>query len=167
MKVSVHLFLSILLTLLLNCKAKYSLDGIDTNNAKTFQVNLFENKADLIEPGLENNFTLVLQNLLQNHTKLNLEKSNGDLFYEGEIIDYRISPTTATNINEASQNRLTISVKCHFLNRLSHYEFDKTFSFFYDYPKNSQLVGNLKIEAIKEIFERISQNIFNESLAKW
>jgi Lipopolysaccharide-assembly len=167
MSVAKHLLLSTILIFILNCKAKYAFDGGNTGNAKTFQVDFFKNNADLIEPGLDNNFTLSLQDLLQNQTKLSLEKSNGDLLYEGEITEYKISPTTATTKNEAAQNRLTIAVKCHFSNKLNNDEFEKTFFFFYDYPKNSQLVGNLKNEAIKEIFEHITQDIFNESLAKW
>ena len=43
--------------------------------------------------------------------------SNGDLVYEGEITDYRISPTTATAESTAAQNRLTIAVKIRFFNR--------------------------------------------------
>jgi hypothetical protein len=36
-----------------------------------------------------------------NQTNLNLVKSGGDLVYEGEIVDYRISPMTATADQQA------------------------------------------------------------------
>ena len=45
--------------------------------------------------------------------------------------------------------------------------FEKRFSFYYDYPGNSQLIGSQKETAVDEIFERITQDIFNEALAKW
>lgn len=137
-------------------------------NVKTFQVNRFENNALLVEPGLERDFKLALEDLIQNQTNLNLVTSNGDIVYEGEITDYRISPTTATSENTAAQNRLTISVKIRFYNRKKEDDdLEQTFSFFYDYPGSSQLVGSIKITAQEEIFERITQDIFNATLAKW
>ncbi|MBJ6368052.1 LPS assembly lipoprotein LptE [Snuella sedimenti] len=135
---------------------------------ETFQVNRFENNALLVEPGLERDFKLALEDLLQNQTNLNLVPSNGDLVYEGEITDYRISPTTATSQNTAAQNRLTIAVKIRFFNRKNEEDdLEQTFSFFYDYPGSSQLIGAQKTTAIEEIFERITQDVFNATLAKW
>ena len=46
-------------------------------------------------------------------------------------------------------------------------EFAQRFTFFYDYPGSSQLVGSQKDTAIEEIFERLTQDIFNATLAKW
>ena len=39
--------------------------------------------------------------------------------------------------------------------------------FYYDYPAAQQLTGATLSSTIKVIFERITQDIFNESLAKW
>jgi len=117
---------------------------------------------------LDLQFTNALIDLLQNQTNLSLVKSNGDLVYEGEITQYRISPTTATSSNTAAQNRLTIGVKVHFMDKHDEEaEFDQVFSFFYDYAGSSQLIGGVKDAAFAEIFERITQDIFNASLAKW
>jgi len=49
---------------------------------------------------------------------LNLTGSNGDLLYEGEITEYRITPMTATADQKAAQNRLTISVNVRFSNKI-------------------------------------------------
>ena len=134
----------------------------------TYQVNRFENTALLVEPGLERDFKLALEDLIQNQTNLNLVPSSGDLVYEGEITGYRISPTTATSQNTAAQNRLTITVKLSFFNRKNEEDdLEQSFSFFYDYPGSSQLVGSQKTTAHEEIFERITQDIFNATLAKW
>jgi hypothetical protein len=43
---------------------------------------------------------------------------------------------------------------------------EKRFSFYYDFPGNLQ-VYDIKDAALEEIFERIIQDIFNETLAKW
>ena len=153
---------------IVNSCSVYNFTGTGKINAKTFQVNYFQNNASLIEPGIERTFTQELQNLIQNQTNLNLVPSGGDLLYDGEIVDYRISPTTATADQKASQNRLTITVNVRFSNKNKEADdFEKRFSFFYDYPAADQLIGGKLTEALKVIFERITQDIFNESLAKW
>ena len=152
----------------INSCSVYNFTGTGKIDAKTYQVNYFQNNAPLIEPGIERTFTQKLQNLIQNQTNLNLVNSNGDLIYEGEIVDYRITPTTATADITAAQNRLTITINVRFTNKNKETDnFEKKFSFFYNYSGTDQLVGSKLTEALEEIFERITQDIFNESLAKW
>tara|TARA_R110000868_G_scaffold189316_3_gene432242 strand:- start:168 stop:671 length:504 start_codon:yes stop_codon:yes gene_type:complete len=153
---------------LLNSCGAYNFTGTGKIDASTFQVNFFQNNADLVEPGIDRTFTVQLQDLIQNQTNLNLVKNGGDLTYEGEIVDYRISPMTATADQQASQNRLKIRVNVRFTNKNKETDnFEKTFEFFYDYPAATQLSGASLNVAIEEIFDRITQDIFNESLAKW
>ncbi|HLT34142.1 MAG TPA: LptE family protein, partial [Aquaticitalea sp.] len=161
MKYFKFLFVIALSFMFLGCW-KYSFTGASIPEAtKTFQVNYFQNNAPLIEPGLERDFTLALQDLILNQTSLDLGKSGGDLTYEGEIIEYRISPTTATANNTAAQNRLTITVLLRFYDKNDEdAELEQRFSFFYDYTGSAQLVGSQKETAIAEIFERITQDIF-------
>ncbi len=152
----------------LNSCSVYNFTGTGKIDAKTFQVNYFQNNADLIEPGIERTFTLELQDIIQNQTNLNLVNSSGDLTYDGEIVEYRITPMTATADQRAAQNRLTIAVNVRFSNKNKETDdFEKRFSFYYDYDGNTQLIGSKLTAALDEIFERITQDIFNESLAKW
>ena len=169
MKTNLKIVLFILPLVLWSCSVKYSLTGASISpETKTFQVNYFQNNSTLIEPGIDRDFTNKLIDLLINQTSLDLVKSNGDLLYEGEIVEYRISPTTATANNTAAQNRLTIGVNVRFIDKSDdEAEFEKRFSFYYDYPGSSQLIGSQKDTAIDEIFERITQDVFNASLAKW
>ena len=157
------------LMILQSCSVKYSLTGASISPETTsFQVNYFQNNAPLIEPGIERDFTNKLIDLLINQTSLELVKSNGDLVYEGEIVEYRISPTTATSDNRAAQNRLTVGVNVRFFDiKDPDADFEKRFSFYYDYPASVQLIGSQKDTAMEEIFERITQDVFNASLAKW
>ena len=161
--------LLILILFTTSCSVKYSLTGASISpETKTFQVNYFQNNAPIIEPGIERDFTNKLIDLLINQTSLELVKSNGDLTYEGEIVEYRISPTTATANNRAAQNRLTVGVNIRFYDKNdSEADFEKRFSFYYDYPGNVQLIGGQRDTAHDEIFERITQDVFNASLAKW
>lgn len=153
--------------LLKGCGA-YNFTGAKPIDAKSFQVNYFANNADLIEPGIERTFTLKLQDLIQNQTNLNLTNAGGELLFEGEITEYRITPMTATADQRAAQNRLTISVNVRFSNRKNDADdFEKRFSFFNDFDGNSQLTGSQLTASLDIIFDRITQDIFNEALAKW
>lgn len=160
--------ITLTISFLLNSCGIYNFTGAKPVDAKTFQVNYFQNNAPLIEPGIELKFTRTLQDIIQNQTNLNLVSQGGELIYEGEIVDYRITPMTATADQRAAQNRLTITVMVRFTNRNKEEDnFEKRFSFFYDFDANQQLVGSQLTTALDVIFERITQDVFNESLAKW
>ena len=166
-KIKIFVFL-FSLSLVSGC-GYYKFTGISlTAGTSTYQVNYFQNDAPLIEPGLERTFTNSLADIIQNQTSLQLVTSGGDITYEGEITEYRISPTTATADNTAAQNRLTIGVRLRFYDKNNPDEdLNQQFSFFYDYPGTAQLVGAQKDVAIAEIFERITQDILNATLGKW
>lgn len=165
----IALFLIVSVSLLQGCGV-YSFTGadIDYSSTKTFQVSYFQNNAPIREPGIDRTFTQDLQDLLLNQTSLDLVNNNGDLVYEGEIVDYYVAPITATSQNSAAQNRLTIGVNVRFFNTKDEKkDFEQRFTFYYDYPGGSQLTGSTLDDALAVIFERITQDIFNKSLANW
>ena len=148
----------------------YSFTGADIDYAttKTFQVNNFVNNAPIVEPKVARNFTLELQDILLNKTSLSLVNNNGDLVYEGEIVDYYVAPITATSKSTAAQNRLTIGINVRFSNtKAPEKDFEQKFTFYFDYSGSSQLIGSQLDTALEVIFERVTQDIFNKSLANW
>lgn len=168
MKSFFKILVLVILTISINGCGYYNFTGTGKIDADTFQVNYFQNNAELVEPGIERTFTIRLQEILQNQTSLNLTNQGGDLLYEGEIVEYRITPMTATSNQTAAQNRLTIAVNVRFSNKNKEDDnFEKRFSFFHDYDANEQMTGSRLTTALDEIFTRITQDIFNESLAKW
>ena len=152
---------------LLQCGA-YSFTGGNTGDAKTIQIDFFPNQAPLVEPALTQRFTNDLQDLFTRQTNLTLTNTNGDLHFSGEITGYRITPMSGTSNQTAAQNRLTVSVNVRFENKFIEKDnFEKTFSFYSDFDANSQLTGGVLENALDEVIERITQDIFNASVAKW
>lgn len=146
----------------------YSFTGGSTGDAETVQVDFFTNSANLVEPSLSQRFTLALQDRFLRQTNLKLTEAGGDLHFEGEITDYRITPIAATAEQTAAQNRLTIAVRVRYYNRLNEEDnFEQTFSFFSDFDGSLQLTGSVLDTAYEDIFERITQDIFNAAVAKW
>lgn len=164
-----YFFILIIVTIncLQQCKY-YSFTGADLGNAETIQIDFFPNQAPLVEPVLTQRFTNDFQDLFTRQTNLTLTNSNGDLHFNGEITGYRITPLSGTSNQTAAQNRLTVSVNVRFTNKLKEKDnFEKTFSFYSDFDANSQLTGSVLEAALDEIIERITQDIFNASVAKW
>jgi len=147
----------------------YSFTGTNLHpDVKTVQIDYFPNNAILVEPSLSQKFTQDFQDLFTTQTNLTLVKAGGDLQFEGEITGYKINPMTATAQQTAAQNRLTITVNVRFYNnKLEDDNFERTFSHYYDYDANAQLTGGILEDAFIEILERITQDIFNASVAKW
>jgi hypothetical protein len=147
----------------------YSFTGTNLHpDIKTVQIDYFPNNAVLVEPSLSQEFTTKFQDLFLQQTNLSLVKSGGDIQFEGEITGYKINPMTATSQQTAAQNRLTITVNVRFYNNFVEEDnFEKTFSHFFDFAADAQLTGGLLDDAFNEIIERISQDIFNASVAKW
>jgi hypothetical protein len=166
-KIIVSALLLISSVLLIACGA-YSFTGGSTGDAKTLQIDFFSNQAPLIEPTLSQRFTQDLQDLFTRQTNLTLIKSNGDLYFSGEITGYRVNPMSATAAQTAAQNRLTVTINVRFVNKLIEKDdFEKQFSFYSDFDANAQLTGGVLEAALDEIIERITQDIFNASVAKW
>ena len=146
----------------------YSFTGGNTGEAKTLQIDFFPNQASLVEPALTQRFTNDFRDLFTRQTNLTLTGSNGDLYFSGEITDFRVTPMSGTSNQTAAQNRLTVTVNVRFVNKLvPKDDFEKTFSFYSDYGANSQLTGSVLEAALDEIVERLTQDIFNASVAKW
>ena len=161
------IFLILVSLTLVSCGV-YSFTGGSTGDAKTIQIDFFPNNATLVEPIVSQKFTIALQDLFLRQTNLSLVSNGGDLHFEGEITTYKIIPISATAEQTAAQNRLTVGVRVRFYNKLiPEDDFDKSFSFFSEYGANQPLTGSILEDALDEIFERVNQDIFNASVAKW
>lgn len=171
MKALFKTFLLVCSALLFTHCGVYSLSGASIpEGVESFQVNFFQNEAAIVEPGIDRTFTLALQDRIQDQTSLSLTSNNGDLIYEGEIVEYFIAPQASTAENTAAQNRLTITINVRYFNNArsdGEDDFERRFSFFADVDANSQLIGSTLDVALEEIYERITQDIFNASLANW
>src|SRR5690554_545459 len=166
----VSLMVLISISIVLQGCGAYSFTGADINysTTRTVQVSYFQNNAPIVEPGIARDFTQMLQDLILNQTSLSLVNNNGDLVYEGEITQYYIAPITATADSRAAQNRLTIAVNVRFYNTKEPLkDFEQSFSFYHDYSGQMQLTGAALTAALEIIFDRLTQDIFNKSLANW
>ena len=134
--------------------------------AKTVSVAYFPNHAQLVNPLLSNNLTNALRDAMTNPTPLDVIESGGDLAFEGEITDYRTAPVAISG-QTAAMNRLTVTVKVRFSNRIDDTkDFEQTFSRYEDYPSNQDL-NAVQESLTATIVDQLVEDIFNKALVNW
>lgn len=153
----------------------YSFTGSSLTDEKTVQINEFPNSAPLVNPALAQQFSTSIQNRFLQRTTLKGTKENPDILIEGEIVDYTITPTTISSstqqtsagIIQESQNKLTITVKVHYENKLHpDVSFDRTYSD--EAVFNSSLSqSDIEVSQVKIATDRIINKIFNDIVANW
>jgi hypothetical protein len=151
----------------------YSLSGAATT-AKTIQVDQFYNNTDLGPANLGQDFTNKLKDYYQQNSSLKVVASNGELFIEGTLVQYSVSPiapVAGTNPSQpslAALSRLTIGIKANYVDTKEPKNSfkDKSFSFYADFPNEKNLI-DVQGELEKTIFNQIFLDIFNATIANW
>ncbi|HYF69374.1 MAG TPA: LPS assembly lipoprotein LptE [Ohtaekwangia sp.] len=151
----------------------YSFTGTSTT-AETISITEFYNNADLGPANMGQTFTNQIKNYFIQNSSLSVVAEEGELQLEGEIVDLRVTPIAPVSTGDpnalttASSTRITITVKATYINTLDEtMSFkDKTFSFYRDLPNEVNL-ADLEEQYIRDIFERIINDIFNASVANW
>ena len=151
-----------------SCKISYSFTGASISpQVKTFSVYYFPNRARLINPNLSQQITEAMQDKLLRQTSLDQVKENGDLEFEGQITNYDTRPMSIKEGDQAALIRLTVSVKVKYTNNTNHDEdWDKTFSAYEDFDSTKSL-SDVEDELIPLILDKLTEDIFNASIANW
>ena len=154
--------------LLIACRASFSLNGASIPpEAKTVSVTLFQNNSSLAPPSLSQSFTEALRTKLSSQSRLVLTSRDGDLAFEGSIIDYNSAPVAVQSTDVAAKNRLTIKVQVKYTCAFDETKnFESTFSQFQDYD-NKENLTNVESQLIEEINAKLTQDIFNKALNNW
>lgn len=150
------------------CKIKYSFTGASISpDIKTVSIQYFQNYAPIVQPTLSQVFTEKMKDKFTSQTNLSLVKSSGDLNFEGSITSYSTQPIAIQGNETAAMNRLTITINVKFTNAKNEKQnFEKPFSFYADYDSKISLAAK-ENELIKQITDRLVDDIFNASVSNW
>lgn len=163
------LFLAVTLLLSLNdgCGVYSFTGGKPKAGLETVTVNLFENNASLVNPSLAVDLTERIKDKFISQSSLRLADFDGDLVFDGEIVQYDVKPVAIQGNETAASNRLTVSVKVKYTcEKYPEDSWEKSFSQFSDFSSSSSL-NTVEGELVKDIVDRISQDIFNKALSNW
>jgi len=135
--------------------------------AKTVSVGFFTNNTTLGAPSLSQRFSEKLRDIVSQQTRLALIKQNGDLQFEGYISDFNVAPVAIQSNDQASQNRLTISVSVKFSNKFDAAKnFEQVFTRFSDFPSSKNISSEEPI-LVQEIYRQITEDIFTRAFNNW
>ena len=150
------------------CKVSYSFSGASiAPEVKTVSIQQFQNLATLVVPVLSSQLTEALQDKFSRQTRLTLVREDGDFSFEGDITNYTSTPIAVTGDEYASMNRLTITVKVNFVNKIQpEYNFSRQFSAYEDYDSN-QLMQEVEPTLLPQIIEKLVDDIFNQAVSNW
>jgi hypothetical protein len=168
-KLVLFFIITLLLTGITNsCRISYSFTGANISPAvKTFSVYYFPNRSRLINPTLSQSFTEALREKLQRQTPLNELAEDGDLIFEGQITGYEVRPMSIQKEDMAALNRLTVSVRVKYTNNIDpDQSIEQTFSAFEDFDAASSLSA-VEDGLVPEIITKLTEDIFNATLANW
>ncbi len=152
---------------LTNCSI-YSFSGASIpQEAKTISVKTFQNNASLVNPTLSNQLTEALKNKFQSQTNLNIVPSNGDLQFEGDIINYYTQPVAIQGNQTAAYNRLTITINVRYTNKFDEkFDYEQNFSRYADYSSTENL-SSVENNIVNIINEVLVEDIFNKAFVNW
>jgi hypothetical protein len=153
---------------MVSCKPHVSLSGASIPvEAKTISVGFFTNNTSLGAPSLSQRFTEKMRDVVSQQTNLALMSKDGDLQFEGYIADYAVNPVAIQSNDQASLNRLTISVKVVYFNKFDETKnFDQLFTRFADF-KSTESISAKEPELVQEIYRQLSEDIFNKAFNNW
>jgi hypothetical protein len=135
--------------------------------ARTISVQQFPNNAILVEPLLSSSFSSALRDRFMTQTNLNMVDQNGDLAFEGEIVDFKTEPIAIQSDQTAASNRLSITVNVRFFNTFDDSKsFETRFTQYMDYPSEEDF-SLAKDNLISEIVDMLVDDIFNRAVVNW
>jgi hypothetical protein len=155
--------------LLSGCTISYKFNGsnIDYTKTKTISIAEFTNTAELVYAPLTQQFSEKLRDVYTRNTRLQVLKKGGDMHLEGEITEYYLTPMAISADTYASQTKLTVTVNVRFTNSKNpDDDFEKKYSAYQTFD-SSQMINDVQDDLLKTIIEEISDNIYNETVAKW
>lgn len=163
------LLLNLLIIIILStgCKIYSFKDAVIPQDVKTVKVGFIENRARYVNPQLSPKLTDKVQSKIISQTKLT-RTNNDDAHYviSGTITNYDPSQTVGVSAQQATTNRLTVTVHIVLKKTLDNKEEEFDVSRSFDYSANLTL-QQAEGQLLDEVVRSLSDEIFNRIFSNW
>jgi hypothetical protein len=152
-----------------SCKISLTFNGASIDYAKTKSISIadFSNVAELVHPPLAMNFTEKLRDKYSKQTRLQLLKAGGDMHLEGEIVGYELTPMSIGKDTYSAETKLTVTINVRFTNHKNpEDDFEKKYTAYQSFDSNLMITA-VQDELLATMIEDITDNIYNDTVAKW
>jgi hypothetical protein len=169
MKFLLFLPISLLLSACWPSSVSFIDNGSMPEEWKTFSVRTLENNAPNTPISYAPQLSEQLKDGIQNNTRLllNPETGKGEVYVEGKINAYSVTPVAIQEGDNSAQNRLTISVQFTiFVSAPKEEKMNLTSTRFVDFDSNTDL-ATVERTLLEEINTQIVQDVINKLLSNW
>lgn len=145
----------------------YSFTGASIQG-KNINIHVLENRARNVVPTLSPALTSKIRSRILSQTGLSpVTTETADYDLSGTITAYEVTVSGVQNTQQATQNRLTITVNVNFKNRLDKKgDFSQAFTRFADFPA-TQTLQSVEGRLIEDIGNQLADDIFNKAFVNW
>ncbi len=156
---------------IVSCKVYSFKDVSIPPDVKTIRIGFIENRARYINTQLSRSLTDKLKQKINNQTRLTqVEGDDADYDVTGYVSDYAVS-TSGISSQQASTNRLTVSVHLVFKNRLADKkigtpDFEADVSRNFDYTASLTLT-EAEAQLTPTIVSNMTDEMFNRIFSNW
>ena len=152
---------------LVGCGVYSFRDAVIPDNVKTIKIGFIENKARYVNPQLAPLLTDKIQQKIISQTKLTRTNSD-DAHYQifATITNYDPSQTVGVSGQQASTNRLTVTVHIILKKTLENKELEFDVSRNFDFSANLSL-NQAEAQLMDDIVRNLSDDIFNQIFSNW
>lgn len=161
-------FLAFVVVIFTACKVSYKFNDASIDpRYKTVKINYVVNRARYINPQLSQKFTDKIQQKITTGTKLTrTNDDNAHMIIDATITTYDPSQTVGINSQQATTNRLTVTLHVVVRKTLDSItdEFDVSRSF--DYSANLSL-QQAEGQLLDEVVRTLTDEIFNHIFSNW
>jgi hypothetical protein len=143
--------------------------GSTNEEWKTFSVKTLENNAANCPLSYSPLLTEKIKDGIQNNTRLllNTQIGKGEVNLEGVISSYNVAPLAIQGSDNASKNRLTISVQFTlYITKPKEESYNLVSTRFADFDAEVNL-SSIETKLLEEINEQIVQDVINKLLSNW
>lgn len=150
------------------CSVQMTMRGSSVpENVKTASVQLFQNRAPLINPLLSQTFTESMKDRITSESRLIINDEMGDVDFSGEITGYDLRPMAIQANAVSAETRMTITVRVRFRNfKNPQQNWESSFSAFSDF-ESSQNITAIEEQLVRDIVDQLTENIFNRAFSDW
>lgn len=166
MKNTIYLALILWLCTAATCSVKLANTSIPPH-IETFYVAPFRSLAYNAPPDIGNTFSEEFKVYVRRQSRLSYTDTNPDVEFEGSVKSFQLT-SIAPSANETTQlNRLTITIEVQYTdNQSDGNNWKNNFSFREDFGAEQNL-ADVQDQLIANIFEQLTQDVFNKAFGKW
>ena len=144
-----------------------SIGGLDYNKIKTVSLDKFPIRSTYVWAPMEAMFYNTLTSEFATKTKLKVQKRNGDLDLQGEIVEYSQTNKSVAADGYSAQTQLKLTVNVRYTNSVKPEEsFEQRFSATTVYD-SSQSLASVQESLVQEMIDDIVDQILNATVANW